>query len=190
MLIMINGIGLAETGQPVVLPSQKHKEHELSPPEDYFCGWCSFHHSHKELTNPNGLSAAMDYGSKRPRRFPPVVLSYPNNLKTLFPIIGLRRVQIKNCGGVRRDTERQMPRPKSSHATPDAGNEGPGSGTPRKRVTRPDSVDENTGRDSAQKRRRRAFSCQSCQRLKCRCEYDPGAQGCHRCQTLRRVSIR
>ncbi|KAI1654927.1 hypothetical protein F4813DRAFT_368893 [Daldinia decipiens] len=36
-----------------------------------------------------------------------------------------------------------------------------------------------------QKRRRRAFSCLSCQRLKCRCEYDPGAQGCHRCQTLR-----
>ncbi|KAI1468983.1 uncharacterized protein F4812DRAFT_450795 [Daldinia caldariorum] len=36
-----------------------------------------------------------------------------------------------------------------------------------------------------QKRRRRAFSCLSCQKLKCRCEYDPGAQGCHRCQTLR-----
>lgn len=36
-----------------------------------------------------------------------------------------------------------------------------------------------------QKRRRRVFSCQSCQRLKCRCEYDPGAQACHRCVTLR-----
>ncbi|KAH9886583.1 hypothetical protein F4778DRAFT_774000 [Xylariomycetidae sp. FL2044] len=36
-----------------------------------------------------------------------------------------------------------------------------------------------------QKRRRRAFSCLSCQKLKCRCEYDPGALGCHRCQTLR-----
>ncbi|KAI0888515.1 uncharacterized protein GGS22DRAFT_156079 [Annulohypoxylon maeteangense] len=36
-----------------------------------------------------------------------------------------------------------------------------------------------------QKRRRRAFSCLSCQKLKCRCEYDTGAQGCHRCQTLR-----
>jgi len=36
-----------------------------------------------------------------------------------------------------------------------------------------------------QKRRRRAFSCLSCQKLKCRCEYDPGAPGCHRCQTLR-----
>ncbi|KAI0392260.1 hypothetical protein F5Y17DRAFT_365790 [Xylariaceae sp. FL0594] len=35
------------------------------------------------------------------------------------------------------------------------------------------------------KRRRRAFSCLSCQKLKCRCEYDVGAQGCHRCQTLR-----
>ncbi|KAI5856670.1 hypothetical protein GGS23DRAFT_607980 [Durotheca rogersii] len=35
------------------------------------------------------------------------------------------------------------------------------------------------------KRRRRAFSCLSCQKLKCRCEYDPGAPGCHRCQTLR-----
>ncbi|KAI0969499.1 hypothetical protein F4678DRAFT_473722 [Xylaria arbuscula] len=42
-------------------------------------------------------------------------------------------------------------------------------------------------KDSAQKRRRRAFSCLSCQRLKCRCEYDSGAQGCHRCQTLRIV---
>ncbi|KAI1347315.1 hypothetical protein F5Y01DRAFT_295423 [Xylaria sp. FL0043] len=80
-----------------------------------------------------------------------------------------------------------MPRPKSPRGTPDAGNEGPGSGTPRKRVTRPDSADENAGRDSARKRRRRAFSCLSCQRLKCRCEYDPGAQGCHRCQTLRIV---
>ncbi|KAI5917825.1 hypothetical protein F4810DRAFT_716077 [Camillea tinctor] len=35
------------------------------------------------------------------------------------------------------------------------------------------------------KRRRRAFSCLSCQKLKCRCEYEPGATGCHRCQTLR-----
>ncbi|OTA56605.1 hypothetical protein K449DRAFT_437811 [Hypoxylon sp. EC38] len=39
--------------------------------------------------------------------------------------------------------------------------------------------------DLPQKRRRRAFSCLSCQKLKCRCEYDTGAQGCHRCQTLR-----
>ncbi|KAI8958827.1 hypothetical protein F5Y11DRAFT_362348 [Daldinia sp. FL1419] len=43
--------------------------------------------------------------------------------------------------------------------------------------------DKPTG--EPQKRRRRAFSCLSCQKLKCRCEYDPGAQGCHRCQTLR-----
>ncbi|KAI0424480.1 hypothetical protein F5Y09DRAFT_138963 [Xylaria sp. FL1042] len=83
-----------------------------------------------------------------------------------------------------------MPRPKKPHASPDAGDEGPGSSPSRKRVTRPGSADENAGRDSAQKRRRRAFSCLSCQRLKCRCEYDPGTQGCHRCQTLRRVFIR
>ncbi|KAK7931305.1 hypothetical protein PG985_002017 [Apiospora marii] len=46
---------------------------------------------------------------------------------------------------------------------------------------------EENGGDKAggQKRRRRVFSCQSCQRLKCRCEYDPGAQACHRCVTLR-----
>ncbi|KAI1089010.1 hypothetical protein F5B19DRAFT_399695 [Rostrohypoxylon terebratum] len=45
--------------------------------------------------------------------------------------------------------------------------------------------DENGTGKSPQKRRRRAFSCLSCQKLKCRCEYDTGAQGCHRCQTLR-----
>ncbi|KAI0844224.1 hypothetical protein F5Y00DRAFT_249176 [Daldinia vernicosa] len=44
---------------------------------------------------------------------------------------------------------------------------------------------ENKPTGEPQKRRRRAFSCLSCQKLKCRCEYDPGAQGCHRCQTLR-----
>ncbi|KAI0116769.1 hypothetical protein F4814DRAFT_413900 [Daldinia grandis] len=44
---------------------------------------------------------------------------------------------------------------------------------------------ENRAIGEPQKRRRRAFSCLSCQKLKCRCEYDPGAQGCHRCQTLR-----
>ncbi|KAI2466299.1 hypothetical protein F4781DRAFT_424182 [Annulohypoxylon bovei var. microspora] len=46
-------------------------------------------------------------------------------------------------------------------------------------------AEENPTGKSAQKRRRRAFSCLSCQKLKCRCEYDTGAQGCHRCQTLR-----
>ncbi|KAI1323113.1 hypothetical protein F5Y16DRAFT_384692 [Xylariaceae sp. FL0255] len=40
-------------------------------------------------------------------------------------------------------------------------------------------------KESAQKRRRRAFSCLSCQKLKCRCEFESGAQGCHRCSTLR-----
>ncbi|KAI2777809.1 hypothetical protein F4815DRAFT_279601 [Daldinia loculata] len=44
---------------------------------------------------------------------------------------------------------------------------------------------EDKPTEEPQKRRRRAFSCLSCQKLKCRCEYDPGAQGCHRCQTLR-----
>ncbi|KAI1452988.1 hypothetical protein F4805DRAFT_397822 [Annulohypoxylon moriforme] len=47
------------------------------------------------------------------------------------------------------------------------------------------SGEENGTGKSPQKRRRRAFSCLSCQKLKCRCEYDTGAQGCHRCQTLR-----
>ncbi|KAI0007557.1 hypothetical protein F4779DRAFT_591311 [Xylariaceae sp. FL0662B] len=46
-------------------------------------------------------------------------------------------------------------------------------------------VEERSAGAPAQKRRRRAFSCLSCQKLKCRCEYDPGALGCHRCQTLR-----
>ncbi|TRX89010.1 hypothetical protein FHL15_010132 [Xylaria flabelliformis] len=74
---------------------------------------------------------------------------------------------------------------KSPEAAPDAGIEEPISDRPRKRPARRSSPDENAGKDPAQKRRRRAFSCVSCQRLKCRCEYDPGAQGCHRCQTLR-----
>ncbi|KAI0535030.1 hypothetical protein GGR58DRAFT_515663 [Xylaria digitata] len=78
-----------------------------------------------------------------------------------------------------------MPRQKSPDAASDAENEGPSPGPSRKRAARPASADENISKGSAQKRRRRAFSCLSCQRLKCRCEYDPGAQGCHRCQTLR-----
>ncbi|KAI1341230.1 hypothetical protein F5Y15DRAFT_28516 [Xylariaceae sp. FL0016] len=47
------------------------------------------------------------------------------------------------------------------------------------------ATDERPGTASAPKRRRRAFSCLSCQKLKCRCDYDAGAPGCHRCQTLR-----
>jgi hypothetical protein len=45
--------------------------------------------------------------------------------------------------------------------------------------------DDAGEKNGNQKRRRRVFSCQSCQRLKCRCEYDPGSQACHRCVTLR-----
>ncbi|KAB5578107.1 hypothetical protein GE09DRAFT_1088523 [Coniochaeta sp. 2T2.1] len=36
------------------------------------------------------------------------------------------------------------------------------------------------------KRRRRKLSCETCQRLKCRCDYDPVSRTCHRCKTLRR----
>ncbi|KAI8945326.1 hypothetical protein F4801DRAFT_594219 [Xylaria longipes] len=86
--------------------------------------------------------------------------------------------------------ERDTPRRNSPNV--EAGTEAP-SPRPRKRAARRSSPDDNANadadataaRDPAQKRRRRAFSCLSCQRLKCRCEYDPGAQGCHRCQTLR-----
>ncbi|KAH7027214.1 uncharacterized protein B0I36DRAFT_136355 [Microdochium trichocladiopsis] len=35
------------------------------------------------------------------------------------------------------------------------------------------------------KSRRRAFSCISCQRLKCRCDYDYALQSCTRCHSLR-----
>ncbi|OTB00490.1 hypothetical protein M426DRAFT_324265 [Hypoxylon sp. CI-4A] len=47
------------------------------------------------------------------------------------------------------------------------------------------SAEEKTTGETSQKRRRRAFSCLSCQKLKCRCEYEHNAPGCHRCQTLR-----
>ncbi|KAI1408688.1 hypothetical protein F5Y13DRAFT_107095 [Hypoxylon sp. FL1857] len=57
----------------------------------------------------------------------------------------------------------------------------PGSSRPSKRRI----VEDVPTSELPQKRRRRAFSCLSCQKLKCRCEYDTGAQGCHRCQTLR-----
>ncbi|KAK8084300.1 hypothetical protein PG997_005571 [Apiospora hydei] len=66
-----------------------------------------------------------------------------------------------------------------------------GNGTPSTTADSPHGSakrkkEENGGDKTAgQKRRRRVFSCQSCQRLKCRCEYDPGAQACHRCVTLR-----
>ncbi|KAI8628504.1 hypothetical protein F5Y19DRAFT_142475 [Xylariaceae sp. FL1651] len=68
----------------------------------------------------------------------------------------------------------------------DAGT-GPAAGPSRRKPAKRSSADETFGKDSVQKRRRRAFSCLSCQKLKCRCEYDSGAQGCHRCQTLRIV---
>ncbi|KAK6948746.1 hypothetical protein Daesc_010517 [Daldinia eschscholtzii] len=55
--------------------------------------------------------------------------------------------------------------------------------SPPKPAKRRSTEDKPAG--EPQKRRRRAFSCLSCQKLKCRCEYDPGAQGCRRCQTLR-----
>ncbi|KAI2633283.1 hypothetical protein GGS21DRAFT_519878 [Xylaria nigripes] len=83
-----------------------------------------------------------------------------------------------------------MQRPISPDAVPSA-REGLGSlcysgpGQSKKRTIREPSADENADKIAGPKRRRRAFSCLSCQRLKCRCEYDPGAQGCHRCQTLR-----
>ncbi|PHH55225.1 Transcriptional activator of proteases prtT [Ceratocystis fimbriata CBS 114723] len=42
-----------------------------------------------------------------------------------------------------------------------------------------------SGDQPKQRRRRRIFSCESCQRLKCRCDYDPNLQSCRRCQLLR-----
>ncbi|KAI1827319.1 hypothetical protein F4861DRAFT_493681 [Xylaria intraflava] len=87
-----------------------------------------------------------------------------------------------------------MQPPRSPYAPASAGSDGPGSARDsdpgqsngKKRTAKESAAeDEYPGRGSGQKRRRRAFSCLSCQRLKCRCEYDPGAQGCHRCQTLR-----
>lgn len=39
------------------------------------------------------------------------------------------------------------------------------------------------------KRRRRKLSCETCQRLKCRCDYDPVSRTCHRCKTLRHDSL-
>ncbi|KAL5601028.1 hypothetical protein BROUX41_005857 [Berkeleyomyces rouxiae] len=41
------------------------------------------------------------------------------------------------------------------------------------------------GDQPKQRRRRRIFSCESCQRLKCRCDYDSNLQSCRRCQLLR-----
>ena len=35
------------------------------------------------------------------------------------------------------------------------------------------------------KRRRRKLSCETCQKRKCRCDYDPVTRTCHRCRTLR-----
>ncbi|KAH7144155.1 hypothetical protein B0J13DRAFT_622729 [Dactylonectria estremocensis] len=39
--------------------------------------------------------------------------------------------------------------------------------------------------NTSSKRRRRVFSCETCQRLKCKCDYDFNLQSCRRCQTLR-----
>lgn len=85
--------------------------------------------------------------------------------------------------------ESQAQEPGSIDTAPEGANEDTRPSPPRKKAARRSSLNDNGGRESAQKRRRRAFSCLSCQRLKCRCEYDPGAQGCHRCQTLRFISL-
>lgn len=39
--------------------------------------------------------------------------------------------------------------------------------------------------DEANKSRRRAVSCISCQRMKCRCDYDFALQSCTRCYNLK-----
>ncbi|KAK8014017.1 hypothetical protein PG990_007313 [Apiospora arundinis] len=57
--------------------------------------------------------------------------------------------------------------------------------SPHGSLTKRKKDESGADKTGGQKRRRRVFSCQSCQRLKCRCEYDPGAQACHRCVTLR-----
>ncbi|KAI1760021.1 hypothetical protein GGR53DRAFT_526626 [Hypoxylon sp. FL1150] len=69
------------------------------------------------------------------------------------------------------------------HANGPDGDDGESS-TPSQNPSKRRSSGEKP-KDSPQKRRRRAFSCLSCQKLKCRCEFGPGSQGCHRCQTLR-----
>ncbi|KAK8097839.1 uncharacterized protein PG998_013325 [Apiospora kogelbergensis] len=70
------------------------------------------------------------------------------------------------------------------NGTPSTTADSPHGGLTKRKKDESGAADKTAG----QKRRRRVFSCQSCQRLKCRCEYDPGAQACHRCVTLRQVS--
>lgn len=67
------------------------------------------------------------------------------------------------------------------NGTPSTTADSPHGGLTKRKKDESGAADKTAG----QKRRRRVFSCQSCQRLKCRCEYDPGAQACHRCVTLR-----
>ncbi|KAH7305525.1 hypothetical protein B0I35DRAFT_112666 [Stachybotrys elegans] len=58
-----------------------------------------------------------------------------------------------------------------------------GSKTP---VERPESATPHSAGDGpAKKRRRRVFSCLSCQRLKCKCEFEANNKSCHRCKALR-----
>ncbi|KAJ9136692.1 Transcriptional activator of proteases prtT [Pleurostoma richardsiae] len=51
----------------------------------------------------------------------------------------------------------------------------------------PDANGEANGKSTPDqaKRRRRKLSCETCQRRKCRCDYDPVSRTCHRCRTLR-----
>ncbi|KAH6644938.1 hypothetical protein BKA67DRAFT_125189 [Truncatella angustata] len=71
----------------------------------------------------------------------------------------------------------------TEEAQPVASAEGPRSS--KRKATKAEKDEAGDKNNGSQKRRRRVFSCQSCQRLKCRCEYDPGSQACHRCVTLR-----
>ncbi|KAF7554847.1 hypothetical protein G7Z17_g2589 [Cylindrodendrum hubeiense] len=47
------------------------------------------------------------------------------------------------------------------------------------------AAEETVEDNPSHKRRRRVFSCESCQRLKCKCDYDFNLQSCRRCQILR-----
>ncbi|KAI1810117.1 hypothetical protein GGS20DRAFT_580135 [Poronia punctata] len=61
----------------------------------------------------------------------------------------------------------------------------PDTGAKKRRDDKEEDQEQQQQEQQKKRKRRRAFSCLSCQRLKCRCEYDVGANGCHRCQTLR-----
>jgi hypothetical protein len=109
-----------------------------------------------------------------------------------LPVLGLRLIPRQTWLGVPRkmfehiadstmNADLQLEGTQNGRKRPHASTVEPHSETP--------SLDQESRPTESGKRRRRKLSCETCQRLKCRCDFDPVTRTCHRCKTLRHASV-